>query len=167
MKVTNVKIREIYELKENRMKAMVSIVLEDCLAVHGIRVIEGNAGLFVAMPSQKRYDSDFKDIVHPIIKDLRIEITKKVLDAYEQEKAIKYYKFLGMPSTVIAAMNIQNACRLYLRDIGSAPEKLPCLIGLSEVIEFLVEQGEELLANKVKRKDKSEDVTEVTLYSAT
>lgn len=67
------------------MKAIVSITLNDQLVIHDVRVIEGNSGLFVAMPSKKTSSGDFKDIAHPINSEARAYIEKKVIDAYQTE----------------------------------------------------------------------------------
>ncbi len=83
MDITDVRVRKIN--KEGRMKAIVSITLNDQLVIHDVRVIEGNSGLFVAMPSKKTSSGDFKDIAHPINSEARAYIEKKVIDAYQTE----------------------------------------------------------------------------------
>ncbi len=83
MDITDVRVRKIN--KEGRMKAIVSITLNDQLVIHDVRIIEGNNGLFVAMPSKKTPSGDFKDIAHPINSEARAYIEKKVIDAYQTE----------------------------------------------------------------------------------
>ncbi|MGI6096965.1 MAG: septation regulator SpoVG [Dethiobacteria bacterium] len=85
MQVTDVRIRKINN-NEGRMKAIVSITLEDQFVVHDVRVIEGNNGLFVAMPSKRTPNGEFKDIAHPITSETRQVIQEAVLEAYETEK---------------------------------------------------------------------------------
>ncbi|NLC12198.1 MAG: septation regulator SpoVG [Firmicutes bacterium] len=80
MTVTDVRIRKIN--KEGRMKAIVSITLDNNFVVHDVRVIEGNNGLFVAMPSKKLPDGGYKDVAHPINAETRQLIQDAVLAAY-------------------------------------------------------------------------------------
>ena len=71
--------------KENsRMKGIASVLLDECFAVHDIRIIEGDNGLFIAMPSRKTPDGEFKDIAHPINTDTREKIQVSILEAYEK-----------------------------------------------------------------------------------
>ena len=72
MKITDVRIRKI--AKEGKMKAIVSITLDDEFVVHDIKVIEGEKGLFIAMPSRKTTTGEYKDIAHPINSQTREQI---------------------------------------------------------------------------------------------
>lgn len=83
MKITDIRIR-IVKKDDNKLKAVASLTIDDCFAVHDIKVIEGNQGLFVAMPSRKTPEGSFKDIVHPLDTGTREEITKLVLDEYNK-----------------------------------------------------------------------------------
>jgi stage V sporulation protein G len=67
---------------QNRLKAIAAITIDDCFVVHELRVIEGDTGLFVAMPSRKRASGEYKDIAHPINQETREMIEKKVIEAY-------------------------------------------------------------------------------------
>ncbi|AQQ51715.1 septation regulator SpoVG [Planococcus lenghuensis] len=82
MEVTDVRLRRVET--EGRMKAVASITLDGEFVIHDIRVIEGNSGLFVAMPSKRSPDGEFRDIAHPINPDARGKVQKAVLTAYEQ-----------------------------------------------------------------------------------
>ncbi|KIX89880.1 stage V sporulation protein G [Staphylococcus microti] len=82
MKVTDVRLRKIQT--EGRMKALVSITLDDAFVIHDLRVIEGNSGLFVAMPSKRTADGEFRDIAHPINSDMRQAIQDAVMKVYEE-----------------------------------------------------------------------------------
>lgn len=82
MKITDVRVRKI--AKEGKMKAIVSITIDDEFVVHDIKVIEGEKGLFIAMPSKKTADGEYKDIAHPINKATREEIQQMILDSYEK-----------------------------------------------------------------------------------
>ena len=88
MKVTDIRIR-IGRQTENieRLKAYADITFDESFVVHGLKIIDGQNGLFVAMPSRRMPNGEFKDIVHPIKPELRSEITKVVLEKFEQEKA--------------------------------------------------------------------------------
>lgn len=82
MKITDVRVRKI--TKEGKMKAIVSITIDDEFVVHDIKVIEGEKGLFIAMPSKKATDGEYRDIVHPINQTTRENIQGIILDRYEQ-----------------------------------------------------------------------------------
>lgn len=82
MKVTDVRVRKI--AKEGKMKAIVSITLDDEFVVHDIKVIEGEKGLFIAMPSKKALDGEYRDIAHPINSSTREAIQKIILESYER-----------------------------------------------------------------------------------
>ncbi|MCD8895641.1 septation regulator SpoVG [Mammaliicoccus sciuri] len=82
MKVTDVRLRKIQT--DGRMKALVSITLDDAFVIHDLRVIEGNSGLFVAMPSKRTPDGEFRDIAHPINSEMRQEIQEAVMKVYDE-----------------------------------------------------------------------------------
>ena len=81
MTITDVRIRKI--ATEGKMKAIVSVTFDNEFVVHDIKVIEGQNGLFIAMPSRKTPDGEFKDIDHPINTDTREKIQSSILKAYE------------------------------------------------------------------------------------
>lgn len=80
MEVTDVRLRRVQT--EGRMRAIASITLDDEFVIHDIRVIDGNAGLFVAMPSKRTPDGEFRDIAHPINSNTRNKIQDIVLAAF-------------------------------------------------------------------------------------
>ena len=82
MQITDVRIRKI--TTDWKMKAIVSVTFDNEFVVHDIKVIEGQNGLFIAMPSRKTPDGEFKDIAHPINTDTREKIQGSILDAYEK-----------------------------------------------------------------------------------
>lgn len=82
MIITDVRIRKISA--EGKMKAIISITFNGEFVVHDIKVIEGQNGLFIAMPSRKTPDGEFKDIAHPINADTRDRIQASILEAYEK-----------------------------------------------------------------------------------
>ena len=81
MRITDVRVRKVS--KEGKMKAIVSITIDDEFAVHDIKVIEGEKGLFIAMPSRKTADGEYRDIAHPINAETREKIQKLILEQYE------------------------------------------------------------------------------------
>lgn len=83
MKVTNVKIKKVSGDKFDRLRAYVDLTLDDSLVIHGLKLMQGEQGLFVAMPSRKMRNEEYKDIVHPICSELRNDITKRVQDEYD------------------------------------------------------------------------------------
>jgi stage V sporulation protein G len=82
MEITDVRIRKI--ATEGKMKAIVSITFDNEFVVHDIKVIEGQSGLFIAMPSRKTPDGEFKDIAHPINTQTREKIQTAILEEYEK-----------------------------------------------------------------------------------
>lgn len=84
MQITDVRIRKISA--EGKMKAIVSVTFDNEFVVHDIKVIEGQNGLFIAMPSRKTPTGEFKDIAHPINTETRQKIQKAILDEYEVVK---------------------------------------------------------------------------------
>lgn len=81
MQITDVRIRKV--AKEGKMKAVVSITIDNKFVVHDIKVIEGEKGLFIAMPSRKAADGEYRDIAHPINSDTRNMIQTLILEQYE------------------------------------------------------------------------------------
>ncbi len=82
MQITDVRIRKVE--KEGKMKAVVSITLDEEFVVHDIKVIEGEKGLFIAMPSRKASDGEYRDIAHPINSATRERIQNLILEKYEE-----------------------------------------------------------------------------------
>ena len=81
MQITDIRVRRI--VKEGKMKAVVSVTLDDEFVVHDIKVIEGEKGLFIAMPSKKASDGEYRDIAHPINSTTRDAMQKQIMEAYE------------------------------------------------------------------------------------
>lgn len=84
MKITSVNVR-VTEKEDSRMKGIASILLDDCFAIHDIRIIEGDKGLFIAMPSRKTATGEYRDIAHPITPECRKMFEDAVLDEYNKE----------------------------------------------------------------------------------
>ena len=82
MRITDVRVRKMTQ--DSKMKAIVSITIDDEFVVHDIKVIEGEKGLFSAMPSKKANDGEYRDIAHPINSDTRDRIQKIILDSYDK-----------------------------------------------------------------------------------
>jgi stage V sporulation protein G len=80
MQITDIKFRKLYT--EGRMKAIISVTFDDCFVVHDIKIIEGQDKLFVAMPSRKTADGEFKDIAHPINEKMRDIVEGSILAEY-------------------------------------------------------------------------------------
>ena len=82
MNITDVRVRKI--TAEGKMKAIVSITIDDVFVVHDIKVIDGEKGLFIAMPSKKATDGEYRDIAHPINSKTREDLQNLILSRYEQ-----------------------------------------------------------------------------------
>lgn len=81
MKITSVTVRKI--TKENsRLRGIASVLLDDAFAIHDIRIIEGDNGLFIAMPSRKTATGEYRDVCHPINPDVRNEFTEAIIEEY-------------------------------------------------------------------------------------
>lgn len=87
MQITDVRIRKVE--KEGKMRAVVSITIDEEFVVHDIKVIEGEKGLFIAMPSRKAADGEYRDIAHPINSQTRERIQQIILEKYQAEIAIE------------------------------------------------------------------------------
>ena len=85
MQITDVRLRKVNS--ENRMKAVASVTFDNEFVVHDIKVIESQNGLFIAMPSRKTPNGEFKDIAHPINAETREKIQAAILEAYEAPEA--------------------------------------------------------------------------------
>ena len=82
MQITDVRVRKVVA-KEGKLKAVVSITIDDEFVVHDIKVIEGEQGLFIAMPSRKSADGEYRDTAHPINSATRERLQKMILESYE------------------------------------------------------------------------------------
>ena len=82
MNITDVRVRKIS--KEGKMKAVVSVTIDDEFVVHEIKVIEGDKGLFIAMPSRRSSDGEYREVAHPINTSTRERLQAVILEAYEK-----------------------------------------------------------------------------------
>ena len=87
MKITSVNVRKI-EKEGSRMKGSASVLLDDSFAVHDIRIIEGDNGLFIAMPSRKTAAGGYRDIAHPINPEVRAMFEEAILEAYDKAEEV-------------------------------------------------------------------------------
>lgn len=87
IKITNCSIRLIEKDEPNKLKAVATITINDCFAVHDIRILEGENGLFMAMPSKKSKDGKYRDIAHAINQETRKILEDAIIEAYQ--KALK------------------------------------------------------------------------------
>ncbi|MBQ7227193.1 MAG: septation regulator SpoVG [Clostridia bacterium] len=85
MNVTEVRVRLIKK-DDSKLRAVASITIDDCFVVHDVKVIEGSDGCFIAMPSKKTPEGEYKDIVHPLNTETRELVSKSVLAEYEKAK---------------------------------------------------------------------------------
>ena len=83
MQITDIRIRKIE--KEGKMKAVVSVTIDEEFVVHDIKIIEGDKGLFIAMPSRRGSEGEYKDIAHPIRSTTREQMQNLILEKYKEE----------------------------------------------------------------------------------
>ena len=86
MEITDIRIRRLEG--SNKMKAIVSITIDDEFVLHDIKVVDGEKGLFIAMPSKKTADGEYRDIAHPIKTETRNRIQQMILDKYQEELTV-------------------------------------------------------------------------------
>lgn len=84
MKITDVRVRKLSD--EGKMRGIVSVTFDDAFVVHDIKIIEGQNGLFIAMPSRKINETEFRDVAHPINSSMRSDLQEHILKAYEEAK---------------------------------------------------------------------------------
>ena len=84
MRITDVRLRTVKNENELKLKAYADVTFEECFVIHGLEVIDGQKGMFVAMPSRKMPDGEYKDIAHPITPELRKDITDSVIAKYKE-----------------------------------------------------------------------------------
>ena len=82
MEITDVKV---FPVDEEKLKAYVTITLDNCFVIRDLKVINGTTGLFIAMPAKRRKDGTYKDIAHPLNTDMRERIERKILDEYDRQ----------------------------------------------------------------------------------
>ena len=85
MKITSVNVHRIQK-EGSRMKGIASVLLDDSFAVHDIRIIEGDKGLFIAMPSKKTNSGEYRDVAHPINPEVRAMFEEEILKAYNESE---------------------------------------------------------------------------------
>lgn len=84
MKITSVNVH-VTNKEDDKMKGIASVLIDDCFSIHDIRIISGEKGLFVAMPSRKTAAGEYRDIAHPITPECRKMFNDAILEAYEKE----------------------------------------------------------------------------------
>lgn len=99
MQITKVTLRPV---AMNKVIAIASIVIDDCFVIHDLRVVNGDKGLFVAMPSRKLPNGDFRDICHPINTDARTGIQEAVLEQFEQEGGLPAFEAAAAAIPMVA-----------------------------------------------------------------
>ena len=86
MNISEVRVRLVKNDDGKKLKAVASITIDDCFVVHDVKILEGNEDMFIAMPSKKTPDGEYKDIVHPLNTETREMLKKVVLEEYEKVK---------------------------------------------------------------------------------
>lgn len=80
MQITELRIRKVED--EGKLRAYVTVTFDDCFVVHNVKIIEGKSGLFIAMPSRKTANGEYKDVAHPISPDFRTALQDKILEEF-------------------------------------------------------------------------------------
>ena len=81
MQITELRIRKVED--EGKLRAYVTVTFDNCFVVHNVKIIEGKSGLFIAMPSRKTANGEYKDVAHPISPEFRADLQDKILAEYE------------------------------------------------------------------------------------
>lgn len=86
LEITDIRVKKIVteNSAESKMKAVVSVTFDDCFVVHDIKIIDGQEKLFTAMPSRKTQDGEFKDVAHPINREMRVKLEEAILEKYQR-----------------------------------------------------------------------------------
>jgi len=82
MTITDIRIRKV--AGEGKLKAYVTVTFESCFVVHNVKVIQGESGVFIAMPSRRTKNGEYKDVAHPINTEFRARLQEQILEAYDQ-----------------------------------------------------------------------------------
>lgn len=85
MKITSVNVRIVENTADSKMKGIASVIIDDCFAIHDIRIIEGEKGLFTAMPSRKTAEGKYRDVAHPITTECRNMFDDAILKEYKKQ----------------------------------------------------------------------------------
>ena len=80
MQITELRIRKVED--EGKLRAYVTVTFDNCFVVHNVKIIEGKSGLFIAMPSRKTANGEYKDVAHPISPEFRTELQHQILDEF-------------------------------------------------------------------------------------
>jgi len=83
MDITDIRIRKVEA--DGKLKAYVTVTFDDCFVIHNVKIIEGKSGTFIAMPSRKTKNGDYKDVAHPINSEFRQVLQERILRAFEEE----------------------------------------------------------------------------------
>jgi len=132
MEITEVKV---FPIQEEKLKAFVSIVFDQCFMVNDIKIIQGREGLFISMPSRKKKNGEFKDVAHPLNNETRRMIEEKVLGEYHRVLAERGEEPMAMPAmpAVSAAFGEEGEERMPL---AAAPAAPPAEKSMEEVQEM-------------------------------
>jgi stage V sporulation protein G len=101
MEITEVKV---FPIQEEKLKAFVSIVFDQCFMVNDIKIIQGREGLFISMPSRKKKNGEFKDVAHPLNNETRRMIEEKVLGEYHRVLAERGEEPMAMPASTTSSL---------------------------------------------------------------
>ena len=83
MKISEVRVRKVENNDDSKLKAVASVTIDECFVIHDIKIIKGESGMFIAMPSKKDKNGDFKDIAHPINPATRQELSNAIIKAFK------------------------------------------------------------------------------------
>ena len=99
MNISDIRIR-LLQKDDSKLKAVASMTIDDCFVVHDIKIIDGQNGLFIAMPSRKMGEGDFRDIAHPLVSETRNKIRDAIFEEYEKVLAEKAVDDAGVSTEV-------------------------------------------------------------------
>ena len=127
MNVTDVRVRKL--LAEGKMKAIVSVTLDNAFVIHDVKVVDGQNGLFVAMPSRKTPNGEFRDIAHPISQEARDLIQSRVLEKYQEALTVNAFEGLKEESNLLIDIGAMREA-VFMKDKEDEKAEQPMFVSL-------------------------------------
>jgi stage V sporulation protein G len=129
MQITELRIRKVED--EGKLRAYVTVTFDNCFVVHNVKIIEGKSGLFIAMPSRKTANGEYKDVAHPISPEFRADLQDKILAEYEGKKVAIVSHGGSIKFFLLNWCEVNNDVKLVYHNNTVLNIKSPCLLKLT------------------------------------